>query len=124
MELLPRILVYKNKQEGQLLITVRWFKNGLDLLKEKESIFIQFGNQPVKFLYLTRKDVRPPMFLLSPRWKTKLKIKNLRLGTTTKPRDLSKPWRILCKNDSAPKGNLNSIGTLSSGTGRAQQTRG
>lgn len=124
MMLLPRVLIYKDEFNSQLLITIRWKGNGLDLLRENHAIFVQFGKNPVKFIYLSKKHIKPPTFLFSYRWRTKLTLGPLRVGTSTKPLDLTKPWRNLCKRDSDPSPHTATKEKINYGSGRARQISG
>lgn len=87
----PKAMYYKDKITK--VFSIRRFID-LDYVSNEDFILIQWGSDPVKFACYVRKKRRPPYFLFSSRWDTKLSFNRIKLGYTHKPFNLTKFWRI------------------------------
>ena len=96
LQLLPRYRAL-HLPSGRLS-SLRWMGVGWDSMWSEKSIFVQFGKQPVKFIFIDRAKAGPPLFLLANGWKT-LFSKTLfskwgfRAGITAQPLKMHRFWR-------------------------------
>lgn len=89
----PKAMLYKDGKRK--VVSIRRFID-LDYIREDNYTLIQWGKDPVKFICFTKKDKKFPLFLLSLRWSTTIKIRGIYMGHTLKPIDTGTFWRKQC----------------------------
>lgn len=79
--------------EGDRWSFFRWKGFGWDSLFFRDgSKFIQFGRDPVKYICITAKDGKYPLFLLGIGWETVFCTDRIRVGSTVRPKNFKQLW--------------------------------
>jgi hypothetical protein len=111
----PKVMVFKDKVTK--IISIRGFID-IDYITNQQFTLLQWSRNPVhhgdtlipadrcpaafyfpvRFISWTKKPglVKPPLFLLSPRWVIKHRLGRLKIGITYKPFDVTNFWRSRC----------------------------
>lgn len=90
---------YIRKTATGKMVSFRWYLINFDAIKKEDFFFIQYGSNPIKFICKLKRGCRPPTFLFSSSFKTLWAFKTFRFGSTTKPLDVAKFWRTLCRDN-------------------------